>query len=409
MRTRLTDSTLRTWYTRQDSYDGVLDPLVYYTNGKTNLGTYKIIKDTTVPRYLKRVKDGEIIMNSCYIRTSTYNSSSGSFTVGPHPGWGTRTWSGYLVSAAAPDSPVLDDYWVTDEGYAFADAVNKAFAAAYTSSSTAIVSVGEFKETLAMLRRPMSGAIAKINKMIKRRRSLLSRGLNLTEASTQVWLEYRMGWKPLLYDLSNICKAFDKVRAAEKPERLVFRGSAFRDYSKSGVHTSTILSNSTKVEYVTSLKLKANAGVIVQIANNSAYHSISKAFGFHLSDVPSAMWELTTLSFVVDRFINIGDWIQANVPTPGMDVLGSWCTVTKETEFVCNGQSTSTTVYTGTPKTYDTPLPGSHRENHKEMTRSTGVTPSVLPPLTVGELSIVQHMDHISLIVGHLLSFVKRK
>lgn len=45
--------------------------------------------------------------------------------------------------------------------------------------------------------------------------------------------------------------------------------------------------------------------------------------GFDIFDVPSTIWELTRMSFVIDWVISIGDWIKALTPHSSIQLLGS--------------------------------------------------------------------------------------
>lgn len=62
----------------------------------------------------------------------------------------------------------------------------------------------------------------------------------------------------------------------------------------------------------------------------------SKSFGLTWTDLPDAAWELTPWSFVVDWFINVGDYIRAITPKPEVRILSACtsvsldCTVTRK-------------------------------------------------------------------------------
>jgi len=54
--------------------------------------------------------------------------------------------------------------------------------------------------------------------------------------------------------------------------------------------------------------------------------------GFSWESIPITAWELIPFSFVVDWFVNFGDYIQALTPKLGIKGLSSWTTVIKETK-----------------------------------------------------------------------------
>jgi len=57
-------------------------------------------------------------------------------------------------------------------------------------------------------------------------------------------------------------------------------------------------------------------------------------YGLRFKDIPATFWAVQPLSFMVDRFINISDFISGgmNLLDPNVKVLGAW-TVTKKSRI----------------------------------------------------------------------------
>jgi hypothetical protein len=64
-----------------------------------------------------------------------------------------------------------------------------------------------------------------------------------------------------------------------------------------------------------------NAGVLYGF---TAEQSAQSYWGMNMAQLPSALWELTPLSFVSDWFLNIGQYIAAISPVPGASQLAGW-------------------------------------------------------------------------------------
>jgi hypothetical protein len=58
--------------------------------------------------------------------------------------------------------------------------------------------------------------------------------------------------------------------------------------------------------------------------------SMANRLGFTAKGLVTLPWELLTLSFVVDWFVNVGDYLGALAPSPGWNQLGTILCVTEE-------------------------------------------------------------------------------
>ena len=197
--------------------------------------------------------------------------------------------------------------------------VNSAIATSKTGSWDALTSIGEARETIKMIgntaNRLFNAAdnIADLARRMKRRP-----GQTVLDVFSNLWLEGRYGWRPLFSEVDSMARAL-----------------AERDWEtlrKEG-HSKVVV------------PLEYQAPDVVQDAGRAIFTYTARREGtrtyrgFALSvgsigtvdyKPVSTAWELVTLSFVVDRFIDIGSAITAFSPIPGVDTPCSGFSVQDE-------------------------------------------------------------------------------
>jgi hypothetical protein len=187
------------------------------------------------------------------------------------------------------------------------------------------VFLGELRETLKLLRHPLEG-IHNLSKNFlgnagKRKRS---NSTTWKKDLGALWLEQSFGWKPLMNDISDAVKAYERL-VKPKQTRQVSAGAA-KDYDTSqaalssfekvgalftyptvsGCYyrtTNSILREKHKVRYKGALRAQVNA----------PRWQNSDLFGFEPKDWIPAAWELLPWSFLADYFTNIGDILDASI------------------------------------------------------------------------------------------------
>lgn len=233
--------------------------------------------------------------------------------------------SGFEVSVR----DLFPDFLENDLGTMEYLAITKAFANVNKSDIVIGESLADFTKTAMMLRRPYKSAIDLLGRMVKtRNRKLVQYGHNFAKANANTWLEYCYGWKPLLLDAETIIDAAHKKRefggeirvARAEVKREIRRTESFSfgaltdpQWNRSGSASRTETA-------------RACSGVLYRINNCTPSDRIAKLFGTRATDLPATVWEIIPFSFVVDWFVNVGDWINASMPDPNYTVLGSWTT-----------------------------------------------------------------------------------
>lgn len=141
------------------------------------------------------------------------------------------------------------------------------------------------------------------------------------DIATRRWLEYRYGWTPLIYEVQGALKAL-----SVKPRRL----------PRETVHSTIPVER--KKQYVKTYSISANHGTMTMTYETEEYLKtrayvlfeadlqFQSARDFGVAEFPLATWELVPYSFVVDWFVNIGNWLEAITPKLGVNILAEGAT-----------------------------------------------------------------------------------
>lgn len=174
------------------------------------------------------------------------------------------------------------------------------------------VSASEAKQTIKMIR---SLFIRVFNIVIDIYNSVKKLNVVATvDIITDIWLEYRYGWRPFIGEVSAIYKALTVVR----PSGIK---SAYGLYKSSDV-TSVSFSKEIEGPHGSSVKLLTTMdtlpGATVKTGfnyvntKNSRNDDWSAIFGLDWESLASTAWELVPFSFIIDMFLNLGNMLQAS-------------------------------------------------------------------------------------------------
>lgn len=131
-----------------------------------------------------------------------------------------------------------------------------------------------------------------------------TKGLNIVDAMTTAWLEYRYAWMPIVYSLKDIQEALSTL------ERGSVKGRARSVVDLSDSRTVTDPNgDGGRASYTTTTVISGQ--VTIRGYAVGTFSAGGGRFGF---DPLLTAWELITLSFVVDWFIDIGSWLQTYSP-----------------------------------------------------------------------------------------------
>lgn len=170
----------------------------------------------------------------------------------------------------------------------------------------------------ARLRRKYQKRLEKLRKSTLR--GEISRGVATSSLMADIWLTYRLGVTPLMSELDGLYNIV-KHQPAD-PSNFTFKVTArhYRERSSSQSRGLDYKSSGRQEFFATELH---GYTVTLVAAPTVAVQDTLTQFG--LDNLPGTIWELTTLSFVFDYFVNVGNFLQAlNVPRRFKFVDGSW-------------------------------------------------------------------------------------
>ena len=155
----------------------------------------------------------------------------------------------------------------------------------------------------------------KYKEYLKRRR------IARLKAIENAWMEIRMGWRPFFGEIQNLIKAINSSK--DFPKRQTFRGKSLPiEFTYSDVKSRGDLNSWYTTEDRTfSATAQVRSGVLARMRTGGWPDT------YGLTKIPQTIWELTTLSWAVDYFFNVGEVIAAYVPDTLWEVLGAWSTV----------------------------------------------------------------------------------
>lgn len=132
------------------------------------------------------------------------------------------------------------------------------------------------------------GLLTKVTRLIK---------LKPPEVPWNTWLELRYGWRTLAFEMQDIEKAFSKATG-----RKFSRASAGQSVSwVTETYTISNLTEFTQHMYSKTEYQMNSRGRIVVVGDLPRFRV----------DVIKTAWEVTRLSFVLDWFLNVGNWIDS--------------------------------------------------------------------------------------------------
>lgn len=287
------------------------------------VGSIETCHDNVNPRFRGRISRGEIIMSDCSITRTTRSVIPGSV----HRSVDNYTLTGDL-------STLWGVYGIPNEPTTpVVESIEFLLTKAYANMNESNLLIGEMAhslgQTVQMLRRPFKGAVELLARMGKAKsRHLGKSAKSAARATANTWLEYRYGWQPLLLDGKAIIEAAEQKRSVQSVRRVVRAGSQ-GDESSSHEWLPTYQGDgaySSSGSRVVTKKVRHDVGVLYEVKLGSFSDQIAKIAGNRACDLPATIWEVIPYSFVVDWFVNVGDWIRAITPTPGITPIGNWST-----------------------------------------------------------------------------------
>lgn len=360
-------------------------------------GAFRVTSDVVVPNFHKRVKAGELFFNPyrSYHETRTVEGGAAGYKIditdGPdyYKSISRGAWFSSSKVGLLHHQPNTFNYQNLE-----ALAITQAHANVAKPEFAALVSLGELRETISYVRNPLKGLTTLIrrnrknivkdyrkeiraqkrhqkrwSKMSARERAV-ARGKRYfynkeLDALSDSYLGGRYGLRPLIAEVQGLMEAIDAY-SVKPPERLTARGFAQGEGTKILLESASPYRQYLNGVTTTDRTAEFRAGVLYSA-------DIRDSFGTNLSQVPIALWELTFLSFMVDWFANIGDYISAISPKPGVRYHGSWLVTRTNTSTVRRWTSSGCTK----PEPYSVTIPCNGSDSLISKTVERKINPSI--------------------------------
>lgn len=183
-----------------------------------------------------------------------------------------------------------------------------------------MVALAELKETVQSLKHPLDGALEFLsrNAPSKRKRNRLSRR-NIGQSAKAIadqHLTVIFGLVPFIEDIQGILKAIREFNP--RPQVMTARGEASAVDRRDDLKTSKIDDDGNNWCDFTCHDSVTRTVTVRAYQLYSVQIDILDALGLSPTELPRAAWQHASLSFVVDWFVNVSDFIAALTPKPGI-------------------------------------------------------------------------------------------
>lgn len=202
--------------------------------------------------------------------------------------------------------------------------VNGAAADAKAAAWDALTAAAEAAESAALLAQTVKRFFRFAMKLGYKAKKKARKPGDAIREFNSLWLEYRYGWMPMVYDAQDIATALaSKAEAGD-----ILRGRSYQQTElKDTVRWSSDPSGVELREHVQNMKG-------TRTYRGKAYSRVTSSsrakFG---RDISLTAWEKVPFSFVVDWFVDVNSYIQAVSPFSGAELLGVGCSVKDEYEL----------------------------------------------------------------------------
>lgn len=306
--------------------------------------------DTLITPNFNKLRDRGYIIQCPFVRTrSLAVAVPGSFREDQWTGTTPRVYSWNTNANLCP----LFQYapsMLTHSGFdrqwsaAYDEALTRVFSKANSANADLLIDLSQIKQTISMFVNAWktfsalaSGYenFAKVGTAVLKGRDRYVRippdGRKVPVSSLAgYWCELRFGWGPLLGTLQGIAEALARTDL-NQVKRTTYRAQEAFTYVEEKSKTNTLTWTNGCINLVDepfsrtfesySYESKFRAGILLEAST-----TLAQALGLDAKNIPIALWDLVTLSFIVDRFINVGNWIRSMHPIPALSFGGSWIT-----------------------------------------------------------------------------------
>lgn len=378
---------------RETTFLDQYDPAVRTHGGSPQPPTYghqyhyKVIEDSPSSQYHRILQCGGVLpMNTLNIET-LWKSQLPANDLHKHKTSPSLDDEGpyYLPLGMFPIPPTVSDA-------VMASVVNEAIARAKEEAFDVLTFMAEFQKSVALVAGRMNSlfSIARrvAGRTVANRKRKKPRSLHSSiEDFASLWLEARYGWRPILYDIESILEAI-------KSDQML------RRIGRSSQNVTTNTSSTVTEDRGNSLRDVTTTQTCSQQVRGWALAEGELGGGI-LASPPLTYWETIPYSFVVDWFYQIGTFISALTPFPGVHLRASGCSI--RTDFVYE----TSYIYKTKPDSSWTVQNASAGINRVEIQRYQRFPMNVSVPGWNPQLSSLKVIDIFSLVMSRNRAILK--
>lgn len=279
-----------------------------------------------IPNYHKKLREGGILPFTTFNQSEVTGEVTGSYYTKTTTGDERRYYpSGFTNNCGSWVASLAD---VTDiaSDADLQDLVNSAAARIYSSGWDALTFASEFHKVVRMFGSAKRTLLRIVSDPKFRARYLDDLLLNKKNAKT--WLEYRYGWRTLMYDVKDLRKAINNLgkQRARFKDRVGY-GTAGTNSYQASVDAITGACSGEYVQVETSWNISYRGAVVADIEPPT----------FQINPLITG-WELVPFSFVIDWFITVGKTLEAlsflSLSTAYAAAYGFKCEIQKDSTYV---------------------------------------------------------------------------
>lgn len=313
------------------------------------------MEDVVIPGFHKRVKNGELFNNPCSYEKEEISQSGGSgmlVTCGDvEPNLTVYSANGGSMTQEVGKwdcgvNSISELFAIDDPAFNYEQHVDRAKQSALANIDTSPFEfgedVGEVRETIKFLRRPLGSLFDLAKSFRKDRRKYLSahRAKNVAQATADVWLSYRFAASPLVRSSLDAMEAYNEWQKKKKSEdhtRLTSRGYSI--YSNK-IEDRVTIDGYAGIDRKLNMKYTVRAGILHQVKN--PVRDLRFHLGLRNKDIPETIWQLMPYSFMVDRVSDISNAIRGttNLLDPNVKITFGWIVMKLDRQYECTGYKT---------------------------------------------------------------------
>lgn len=125
---------------------------------------------------------------------------------------------------------------------------------------------------------------------------------------SNLWLEWHFGVSPLISDVQEAAKVL-----TDPLPNVYIKGSA-QEYAKYKTRLDDVANPGTYTEEIWDMRIRARQATGIAITNPNL--ALAQQLG--VLNPAALLWEIVPFSFVLDWFVNVGDWLQGFTDFAGM-------------------------------------------------------------------------------------------